>query len=163
MCDKQGPGCAVPQRQHEGCMSRWEVRVLTRQTSNLASGGNGGCGEAEGSWLKEVVKVGGQEDERSRDFKISMKGRRREADHGALPNRSRDQGRALKAGSNKEEHFVPPAWAAGGVHLGQKPARGRAGSDRWMETVDTRGLASKLGPQWLDPNSVVELTRLAWM
>lgn len=69
-------------------MSRREVRVLTRQTSNLASGGNGGCGEAEGSWLKEVVKVGGQEDERSRDFKISMKDRRREAEHGALPDRS---------------------------------------------------------------------------
>lgn len=70
-------------------MSRWEVRVLTRQTSSLASGGNGGCGEAEGSWLKEVLKVGGQEDERSRDFKISMKGGRREAEDGAQGGLSR--------------------------------------------------------------------------
>lgn len=81
---------------------------------------------------------------------------------GPCPIGAQGPGRALEAGSNREKRFVPPTWTAGGC-TSAKSRPGRAGSDRWMETMDTRGLGSKLGPRWLDPNSVVELTRLAWM
>lgn len=144
-------------------MSRWEVRVLTRQTSSLASGGNGGCGEAEGSWLKEVLKVGGQEDERSRDFKISMKGGRREAEDGALPDRSTGPREGSQGRLKQREALCATDVGCRQGAPQPKAGPGRAGSDRWMETMDTRGRGSKLGPRWLDPNSVVELTRLAWM